>query len=126
MLQLGKPGGAVSCPSYAFPPGLPLVCPVGLHNIRCNFRAENDGVERRAFRRFAHGACPETPHDCWRGQVPNHHTGGPAALAVIPLLAYAKPHRHMRIVWRLSSEQARKERVTSYEVWSPSTNCQIV
>jgi hypothetical protein len=112
MLQLGKPGGAVSCPSYAFPPGLPLACPVGLHNIRCNYRAENDGVERRAFRRFMRGACPETPHGCRRGRVPNHHTGGPAALAVIPLLANAKPQRQTRIVGRVSGEQARKERVT--------------
>jgi CheY-like chemotaxis protein len=68
MLQLVKPGGAVSCPSYAFPPGLPLASPVGLHNIRCNYRvrrnyrAENDGVECRAFRRFVRWACPETPH----------------------------------------------------------------
>jgi hypothetical protein len=45
MSQLGKPGGAVSYLSYAFPPGLPLACPAGLHNIRCNYRAEKTALQ---------------------------------------------------------------------------------
>ena len=49
--------------SRACPTQLAVILDVVLRNIvECNYRADVTGVERRAFRRFGRGACPETPH----------------------------------------------------------------
>src|SRR5262245_36171088 len=55
---------------HAFFSGLPQ----SAHNDECNYCAEYDGVECRAFRQSRRGRCPETPQSAVCASDPKRHT----------------------------------------------------
>src|SRR5215510_3047136 len=67
---------------------------------KCNYRADNGGVECRSFRRFGRGACAETPHSLACVRVPRFPKGkaGLSDPAFVFAVAEARPcaHLHMR------------------------------